>query len=214
MGHPQSNKRRLLKRIVSVIFSILVLIMVITVCYFMYCNISGKIAFVGKYALVKVLTPSMEPTIPAGTYIIAEKVQAESVREDDVILFYSSDPAIYGKVNTHRVADIIVDNGERSFITRGDNNPVNDSFPVYEKDLVGRYVKNSVPLTAFVGFFSKPYVYFPAVIIPAAVLVVFSIKDVLKKAREARMERLIEEEVKKLKEKEKNDREKEPTDDV
>lgn len=214
MKHLSSNARKILKRVVSVTVSALVLIMILAVCYLMYCQISGKVAFIGNYATVKIITPSMEPTIPTGTYIIAEKVQAEAVQEGDVILFYSRDPAIYGKINTHRVVQVVTENGERSFITKGDHNPENDSFPVYENDLVGRYVKNAENLTAFVGFFSKPYVFFLVVIIPAVWLVAVSIRDMVKKTREARVDRLVEEAVNQLKEEEKNSQEKEKTDDV
>lgn len=214
MKHLSSNARKILKRVVSVTVSALVLIMILAVCYLMYCQISGKVAFIGNYATVKIITPSMEPTIPTGTYIIAEKVQAEAVQEGDVILFYSRDPAIYGKINTHRVVQVVTENGEHSFITKGDHNPENDSFPVYENDLVGRYVKNAENLTAFVGFFSKPYVFFLVVIIPAVWLVAVSIRDMVKKTREARVDRLVEEAVNQLKEEEKNSQEKEKTDDV
>lgn len=216
MKHPKRNTRKALKRIVSSLISCLVVIMIVAACYFMYCNISGKVAFVGKYATVKIITPSMEPTISVGTYILTEKVGAEEVREGDVILFYSKDPAIYGKINTHRVVQILTDdNGMHSFITRGDHNPVNDAYPVNEKDLIGRYVKNADHLTAFVGLFANPFVFLGAVILPAAALVVFSVIDVVKKYKEARMKKLIEDEVKRLQENaDRNHEEKEPTDDV
>lgn len=214
MKHLSSNARKMLKRVASVALSFLVVIMVIAVLYFMYCNVSGKAPFVGKYAVVKIITPSMEPSIPAGTYILTEKVRAESVQEGDVIMFYSKDPSIYGKINTHRVAEIVSENGELSFITRGDNNLVNDAYPVAEKDLIGRYVKNADHLTAFAVFFAKPIVFFPAVILPAAVLVFFSIMDVVKKYKEARMKKLVQDEVKRLQEKDRDDKEKESSDDV
>ncbi|MDD6094969.1 MAG: signal peptidase I [Clostridia bacterium] len=191
-----------IKRIVTGLLSAAIVLMTVVVAYLTYCNISGKVAYIGKYASVKIITPSMEPTIPTGTYILSEKVQASQVSKGDIILFRSADPQIYGKINTHRVVEVNFENGEYSFVTRGDNNSVNDAYPVSEKDLVGRYVKNAEGLSAFAGFFSKPAVFFIFVIIPAAALVIFSMTDVVKKAKETRKNMLIEAEIKRLQESE------------
>lgn len=201
-----------IKRIITAVLSVLVVITAIAVGYLTYCNVSGRVAYFGQYATVKILTPSMEPTIPTGTYILAENVQADAVHTGDVILFYSSDPQIYGRINTHRVVDVSSENGNDTFITRGDNNPVNDEYPVSGDRLIGRYVKNIPWLTGFAAFFSNPVAFFICIIIPAAALVLVSMTDVIKKAKEARMERLIENEIDRLKEE--NRKEKEPTDDV
>lgn len=198
------------KKTVTALLSFAVVIMAVAVGYLTYCNISGKVAYVGKYAAVKIITPSMEPTIPAGTYILAEKAEAESVRVGDVIMFYSRDPQIYGKINTHRVVEVISDDGELSYITRGDNNSAKDSYPVSAEDLIGRYVKNADFLTAFAGFFSKPLVFFIFVIIPAAALVIVCMLDVVKKAKEVRMNMLVEDEIKRLQENDTNAKEQEP----
>lgn len=211
MKQENAKIKKKIKLIALIALALSVVVMILASIYFMYCNISGKVAFVGKYALVKILTPSMEPTIPAGTYIVAERIDAGSVMEGDVILFYSRDAAIYGKVNTHRVVGITDDNGVRSFITRGDNNPANDSTPVQEQDVVGRYVGNAKILGDFAGFLSRPYIFLFIVIIPCAVLIMLSFVDVIKKYREVCMEKLVEEEVERLKESDKNGNGKDPT---
>lgn len=206
----KGKNSKTVKKAVTALLSFAVVIMAVAVGYLTYCNISGKVAYIGKYAAVKIITPSMEPTIPTGTYILAEKTNAQSVRVGDVIMFYSRDPQIYGKINTHRVVEIFSDNGKISFITKGDNNPANDSYPVSADDLIGRYVKNADSLTAFAGFFSNPFVFFIFVIIPAAVLVIVCMVDVVKKAKEVRIKLLIEDEIKRLQENDTNSKEQEP----
>lgn len=189
-----------IKRIVSVVLTVLIILMILVAAYFMYCNISGKVPFVANIAFVKILTPSMEPTIPAGSYILAEKTDAGDIKVGDVIMFYSRDAAIYGKINTHRVVEINEENGVRSFITRGDNNPVNDKDPVPEQDVVGKYIRNAGFASKIANFISKPYIFLLIVLIPSVILVGLSIKDVLKKMKEVRMSKLVEAEVEKLKE--------------
>ncbi|MDD6203648.1 MAG: signal peptidase I [Firmicutes bacterium] len=196
---PENKKsKKIIKKVITAVLSVLVVIMAAIVGYLTFCNINGNVAFIGSYATVKIISPSMEPQIPVGTYILAQKVAPDQIGVGDVILFRSRDPQIYGKINTHRVVDVSCSSGEYSFTTRGDNNSVDDAFPVFESDLVGKYVRNADALTGFVGFFSRPAVFFVFVIVPAAVLVIVSMADVVKRAKETRMERLVEEEVRRL----------------
>ena len=194
----KKSKKIIVKKLITALLSLLLVAMAAAVGYLTFCNVTGRIAFIGNRAAVKILTPSMEPTIPAGTYIFAQKVEPEDIQVGDVILFISRDPAIYGKINTHRVVAVYQDDSGLSFVTKGDNNPVNDAKPVPAGDVVGRYMGNSGALTAFAGFFSNPVVFFLCIIVPAGVLVVSSMTDVVKKAREIRMDRLVEEEIRRM----------------
>lgn len=196
---PENKKsKRIIKKVITAVLSVLVVLMAAIVGYLTFCNVNGNVAFFGSYATVRIISPSMEPEIPTGTYILAQKVTADQVRVGDVILFRSRDPQIYGKINTHRVVEVSCQNGEYSFTTRGDNNNDNDAYPVSESDLVGKYVRNADALTGFAEFFSRPAVFFVFVIVPAAVLVIVSMADVVKRAKEARMERLVRDEVRRL----------------
>lgn len=199
------KKKSIIKKITTALLSLAVVVMAVAVAYLTYCNVSGRVAYICGHATVKIISPSMEPEIPVGMYIVCEEVQAEDVCVGDIILFYSRDPQIYGKINTHRVVEIHSDNGSYSFVTKGDNNLLTDAYPVLEEDLIGRYVRNADRLASFAGFFSNPTVFFVLVIIPAAILVIVSMKDVVKGAKEARMNALIESEIKRLQEKEKKD---------
>ncbi|HRN29682.1 MAG TPA: signal peptidase I, partial [Terrimesophilobacter sp.] len=76
-----------------------------------------------------VLTRSMEPTYPPGTLVIVKPVQTEDIRIGDAITYQiaSGQP----EVVTHRVVSIISSSdGERRFITQGDNNAVPDAVAV------------------------------------------------------------------------------------
>ena len=76
--------------------------------------------FIGTMPLI-VLTDSMYPEIKSGDLIICKTVDPEDVQEGDVISFY--DPAGKGSaVVTHKVVEILNEDGKLSFRTKGINN--------------------------------------------------------------------------------------------
>ena len=64
----------------------------------------------------------MEPTINIGDIIIVKKVNNEDkLKNGDIISFRKN-----GEVVTHRIIDITETNGEKRYITKGDNNNIPD----------------------------------------------------------------------------------------
>ncbi len=185
---------------VSAVLSVLVVLMLLAVGYLTYCNMTGRVAYIGKYAVVRILTSSMEPTIPTGGYILVEKITADQVRVGDVIVFYSRDPAIYGKLNTHRVMEILTGDHGAQFVTRGDHNDANDALTTASGDVVGRYQKNLPGVTRFAQFFVQKWVFFFLILVPSFLLIVLCIWDVVRKSKEIKMDLLVAQEVQRLKE--------------
>ena len=90
------------------------------------------------YCPMIVLTDSMHPFIDSGDLIIDKTVKPEDVKLEDVISFF--DPDGNGtSVVTHRVVEILTENGKLSFRTKGDFNNTADTTPVPAENLVGRY---------------------------------------------------------------------------
>lgn len=115
-------------------------------------KMSGKVPSVFGYSVMNIISGSMEDEIPQGSYILIKKTDAEKVKKDDVICFYSTDPKIYGLPNTHRVVEEpIVKDGKIEFVTKGDASPENDTETAKGERLIGVYVKNLDGLTAFVN---------------------------------------------------------------
>ncbi len=91
----------------------------------------------GSFPLI-VLTDSMYPQIESGDLIICNTAEAENIELNDVISFF--DPAGDGSsIVTHRVVEIIEEDQEIFFRTRGDNNNTEDKELVPAENLVGVY---------------------------------------------------------------------------
>lgn len=85
-----------------------------------------------------VLTDSMYPEIESGDLIICHTAEAKDIKVNDIISFF--DPAGNGtSIVTHRVIEIVEENGEIFFRTRGDYNNTEDKELVPAENLVGVY---------------------------------------------------------------------------
>ncbi|MBR4060705.1 MAG: signal peptidase I [Lachnospiraceae bacterium] len=114
-----------------------ILLINITLIIKSYTN-ADEVPSVGGYLPLIVLTDSMYPEIESGDLIICHTIEGNEVKVGDVIAFF--DPAGNGaSIVTHRVTEVVKENNNISFRTKGDANNVEDSLPVPGKNLVGIY---------------------------------------------------------------------------
>ena len=98
----------------------------------------SKVPTVGGYAPLIVLTDSMYPDIKSGDLIIVKSIDAEQVREGDIIAFFDPDGSGLS-VLTHRVVEVTEDNGALAFRTKGDANNAEDPTLAPAESLIGIY---------------------------------------------------------------------------
>lgn len=108
---------------------------------------------VGGITPLIVLTDSMVPEIYSGDLIICGSIKAENVELKDVISFF--DPAGNGtSVVTHRVIEIVEEDGKLFFRTQGDNNNTEDKELVPADKLIGEY-KFRIPGAGHIAMFMQ-----------------------------------------------------------
>jgi signal peptidase len=138
-----SDKRgtHLIGNIISALF--LTLIVAIVAAVVVVPRIMGAVP-------LTVLTGSMQPTYRPGDMVVVQPVPISQLVVGDVITFQpiSGNP----RLNTHRIVEIITDNGKvTELVTRGDANNSDDP-PILPEQIQGR-VRYSVP---FIGHFANP----------------------------------------------------------
>jgi signal peptidase I len=157
-------------------------------------------------AMLFVVTPSMEDTIMVGDLIFID-TNFDELAEGDIISFRRSDQQ--EMIITHRIVSI---NGDL-ITTKGDNNFISDDWETnFSKDLVvGKYLSKSGVLGSVYEVLFVNSINFLFVLIIAIFLLIgiIEMKNIIKlmsqkKAEELEQEKqkLIEEELKRLKEKE------------
>ena len=129
------------------------------------------------YSLFRVMTGSMEPTIPTNSLIVVQRTDTQQLAEGDIITFYSRDPSLMGEPNTHRIVRFEQDGEKRLIYTRGDANNIDDRYPAHEEDVIGKVVYSSLKLGNFVRLISNPVIFIPLIIIPLAIMLLKSLYD-------------------------------------
>lgn len=81
-----------------------------------------------SYQALVVRSGSMTPTIPTGSLIVYKRVAASQLKVGDIIAF--NEPGATGTVVTHRIYAVHSGAGGSWFVTKGDANPVPDSWRV------------------------------------------------------------------------------------
>ena len=160
---------------------------------------AGQVPRVLGYSVFQVMTGSMEPALPEGALLVVRETPPEEIQPGDVISFFSADPALGGAVNTHRVVRVEKEDGKRLFITKGDANYIEDSFPVEESLLVGKTVFSSVWLGQAVILLSNPLVFGTIILLPLLVILLMNLfravriaSDIAKKEEEEAVRQALE----------------------
>ena len=173
-----TNKKKAFKLIEGVLSTLLTVALIITLISVFSAQMRGEVPSILGFCILKVVSGSMEDTIPTGVYILVRHVRPEDVRRDDIICFYSEDPKIYGYPNTHRVVEdpIKTENGYE-YVTMGDANLKPDDYNATSDKLIGRYVKSLPRLTAVASFFTGNYslLFIMGIQLAFAVMVVYSL---------------------------------------
>ena len=151
----QASSKQKVLTIVGIILCLIllpVLIINLTLIAKSYIHADEVPSVGGKFPMI-VLTDSMYPVIESGDLIICNTAEAEEIAEGDVISFY--DPMGNGtSVVTHRVLEIVTEDGALSFRTKGDNNNAEDQVLVPADSLIGIY-QTRIPKVGHVAMFMQ-----------------------------------------------------------
>ena len=191
--------KKVLKIVVNVLaWVILILAFLVTIMVFTSTNNGGVPNILGIMPMT-VQSQSMEPTFKKGDMILVKQVDLYDLKVDDVITFNT---VIQGQrvQNTHRIVEVIEDGGSKSFVTKGDNNPVNDESVVYASDIVGRWTGTKIGgLGKALDFLRTKTGFFVCIVIPMAIFFLFELYKfimVLIESKKANAPEIDEEEIK------------------
>lgn len=165
------------------IISVAIIVAAIGVLMIVLMTKPGDTPSIGGYMALRVTTGSMVPTYEVDTLIVVKETDPAEVKVGDIISFYSSDPALNGAVNTHRVEAVNEENGHYSFKTKGDGNNAADPYEADGDYLLGKVVASSLFLGKLVRLVSNPLIFIPVIIIPLAVMLIANVVRTISYAR-------------------------------
>jgi len=140
-------KKRIKNIILGILTFFLVIILVFNIYNFVCIKVLHKdLATVNGYAVLEVISRSMEPTIKKGDMIIIN-TKAKDYKVNDIITFRDKE----GSLVTHKIISL----DEDTMITKGDNNNTEDGMSE-RSAIVGKYVKKIAGLGVILASLKSP----------------------------------------------------------
>lgn len=179
-----SSKIKFISGIISwVILVILVVIAMFLLYYFVAAKIYAQKGeeYKPAFALYTILSPSMVPNIKVYDVIVDVNVKSpQDIQVGDVITFRSTSSMTKDMIITHRVVQVKEENGEYSYVTKGDANLSPDASPAPYKNVQGKVLFHIPQLGRVQEFLGTKGGWLLVVVLPALYVI---ISDILKIAR-------------------------------
>lgn len=140
-------------------------------------NIFGYKAFI-------ITSGSMSPKIDIGDVIIIKGVSQDEINTDDIITYKRDNE----QTTTHRVINIIEENGQKQYITKGDNNKVGDEQQISFAQIEGKVILTIPYLGTLIEFLEDKMVILILILIILIILLIYiSINERKEKRRRKRL---------------------------
>lgn len=167
------------------IIVVLVLVGIILLAYFIDVTKRGRSTdwqppLYGAYIIV---SGSMEPIIKVNDAIVIKRTDATNIKVGDVITYKSVEPSYYGIMITHRVIDIINENGVTKYVTKGDHNETRDINPISVDQVYGKVIMR-IPKIGYIQYFlATAYGWIIAIVIPCLGIIIYDIMKLVRTIR-------------------------------
>ena len=119
-----------------------------------------------------VLSGSMRNVINEGDLVLSKECDTSNLKVGDIISFKEEEIVV-----THRIIDIVSENGEKHFITKGDNNDTQDSGFVLAENIEGIFLFKVSGLGNVAMFLQTPIGMIVALSIPLAILICINLSS-------------------------------------
>lgn len=194
MNKKEKKKKSTSDWIVTIACIILVPILIINLWIMVQSKTNqDKVPSVFGFKPFIVLSGSMEGKILKGDLIITRNIDPDTLKVNDIIAFRDAQ----GSVTTHRIIDEVEKDGERLFITKGDNNNTQDQNLVSLEDVEGLYVIRIPGVGSMMKSLSEPTTI---MILVLGITILFGVGFMISTKKQQEKERLEFLEYKRMKE--------------
>ncbi|MDA3839690.1 MAG: signal peptidase I [Patescibacteria group bacterium] len=166
--------KKVLKTIQVVFFSLIVVIGVVLLV--------SILPITGNLKVFVVLSGSMEPAIKTGSVIVAKPVADYKI--GDIITFGKNTRT--ETPTTHRIVEILNDDGDISYTTKGDANNAADNNKIAKDKVIGKVFLDVPYLGYAISTAKKPYGFLFLIVVPALIIVYGEGEKIWKEAQKIR----------------------------
>lgn len=176
-----------IQRRISVLVTVLLILAVLLCLYVAIQVISNGYVNFGGYMMFRVVTGSMEPAIPTGALLMTKEADIQTIELQDIVCFRTQESAIWGKIVTHRVVEILEGmDGSALLRTQGDANLVADGYLVDRNNFVGKVIWHTGDgsvLASIFSFFTNKVGFLGCIVFPCLLLAGLILKNCVSNIR-------------------------------
>lgn len=188
--------KKIAKKILKWLFNIIITIIIIIAAVVTVVSLSTKekgVANINGYIPFSIQTESMVPTMNVGDLIITKKYNNQELKVDDIISFFSVEQETT-IIKTHRIKEIKQDGKVTSYITKGDNNDVEDEVEVAPGDIISVYNNTKFQyLGSVLDFFKSKYGFLFCIILPLFIFFLYQLYAFISLVIEVKKDKVIRE---------------------
>ncbi len=166
------------KKVLSIVVRVLLWIIILLAALFAFTTLATRnndnVANLAGFTPMTVLTDSMSPTFNRGDMIVIRKCDPNTLEVGDIVTFHTIIENEYA-LNTHRIISVTDNNGFRNYVTKGDNNAIQDQRSIAAGDIVGKYV-GRVPYLGYVmNFLSSSVGFLIVIVLPLLIFFIYQV---------------------------------------
>ena len=164
-------------RVINVLATVVILVAFVVLLRTVFTP-AGEIPTIMGYGFMRTLTGSMEPAIPVHSFIVVDTDNSQVYQVGDIITFHSSDDALEGSLNTHRIVAVEdAADGTPVYRTKGDANNAADGGLVHYKNVIGTPIFTIPKLGYFADYIQNPPGTYVAISAGAILLLMVFLPD-------------------------------------
>lgn len=129
----------MLKKILDILETIILIISIFLCTFILLQKFVFKDKGVMGFKTYVIVTSSMEPYLEVGDVILVKNVDINKLKADDIITYKGMESDFAGKIITHKIKNIIEEEGKKIFYTQGTTNSMVDP-AVYEEQILGKVI--------------------------------------------------------------------------
>lgn len=171
--------KKVIKKILNILKIIILILLILFALFTVYQKVFPNNPSAFGFRTYSIITKSMEPVLKKGDVILVQERNTSSYKVGDIITFKGTSGDLKGKIVTHEIVGIKLENGKNIFYTKGIQN-ISEDPAVYEDEILGKYIYKFKFFSLIERIMDTKIGFVLIIIIPLGYIYFYEIRDIIK----------------------------------
>lgn len=171
--------KKVIKKILNILKVIILILLILFALFTVYQKVFPNNPSAFGFRTYSIITKSMEPVLKKGDVILVQERNTSSYKVGDIITFKGTSGDLKGKIVTHEIVGIKLENGKNIFYTKGIQN-ISEDPAVYENEILGKYIYKFKFFSLIERIMDTKIGFILIIIIPLGYIYFYEIRDIIK----------------------------------